>query len=148
MPFELVDLNRPCEALHLHPATSGEPQPIPTEMLADLIAENLVLSALHQPRSEVHRWPDHRVLTIDRAAKNAAKRMAGGDPDSVLDELLHLPVDLQRCQIGAHGFPFPDHRRQPEARNERETVQILASADERPRVTVQNVEHLERRLGE
>src|SRR5215207_10383223 len=74
--------------------------------------------------------------------------MAGGDPDSVLDELLHLPVDLQCGQIGPHGFPFPDHRRQPEACNERETVQILASADERPRVTVQDVEHLERRLAE
>src|SRR5215211_2622871 len=96
MPFEPVDLYRSCKALHLHPATSREPQSVLAEMLADLIAENLVLSALHQPRREVHRWPDHRVLAIDSAAEHAAERMAGGDPDSVFDELLHLPVDLQR----------------------------------------------------
>ncbi|HKH82995.1 MAG TPA: hypothetical protein VKA25_04850, partial [Gemmatimonadales bacterium] len=66
-------------------------------MPAHLVAENLVLSALHQPRRKVHDRSHHGVLAIRVAAADPAERVAGSDPDSVFDELLHGPADLQRC---------------------------------------------------
>src|SRR5215204_3487445 len=132
MPFRPVHLHVPGKAFDFHPPTRGAPQSILAEMPAHLIAENLVLSALHPPRGKVHDRSHYGVLAVRFAAADPAERMAGSHPDSVFDELLHGPADLQPCEIGAHRLAFPDHGWQSEARYQGEAVQILSSADQRP----------------
>jgi hypothetical protein len=80
-------------------------------MLAHLVAQNLVLSTLHQSRRKVDGRSHHRVLAESRAAADAAKSMAGCYPDAVFDKTLQSPADLERREIGAQGLPFPNEGR-------------------------------------